>query len=134
MANGRATHGTLAYEAEERCVRRKRTTTVLDEGDVAPDERRHPRSERHESGLAELGFSNDEESPVVVDIVELEARDLADAQAEAVEQSEDRSVRGTSQRRPRLIGKSPGEVEQPLHLRGVEDERESGRRPSAPPR
>ena len=86
------------------------------------------RTERHQSGLPELGLADDEHLPIEIDIIDGESRHFADAEAEAIEQRKQHAVRGAAVRRAGIVRQCRGKVEQPSCGRLVEDERGGGGR------
>src|SRR2546425_11970363 len=86
---------------------------------VVAEQRGQPRAERHQPALAELGAADDQQIPLKVDIGAPEARDLTNAQPEAIEQREDRPVRRAPEPGPRAIRQAAGKLQEPARVSGV---------------
>src|SRR5271154_1416668 len=82
-------------------------------------------SERNEPGLAELAGSDGEQATIEVDVAALQAATFAGAEAEAVEQREERLVRHAPATGPSVIVEIGGHREQAPGEGGGEDERDA---------
>ena len=90
---------------------------------ILAEQRRHLRPEGHEAALAELGGAHEEHRALEVDLVALQARDLADPEPQPIEQSEDGAVGEPPEWRPGRVGQAAGDRQEPAGQRGIEQVR-----------
>lgn len=115
--------GTFSMHREEWRVRRRPPmTSSTTFGEVDFDNLRHFRAERHETVFPELRLSDEEEIPLLIDVLDEEAAHLAHTKTQTIEDGKDHSVGLPSSLTSTNVGEPRDQFEKPTGLLWCEDE------------
>lgn len=113
---------TSSETAEERRTTIETPVQPATRGQISVERRTDARPEGHQTILAELGAADDQELPRLIDIVNVEATNLSNAQTEAVQNGEDGVVGLAAQCDAWSVGQARCQIQEAARLIGREDE------------